>query len=312
MSTNKYKNAVAWERDANTLLVGPTSSGKTSVLKDILLHGSFIPTLPKHVYIVVPQSSATSTWNAAATEQPVYPQKTTKPFIEELKERFPATLIIGSEKLDNFLAHGDETPESSIVIFDDYMNVLERAQQRRALTDWFYKITHHRHLWTFFVTHNMFTPGILPIRRNTQNFVLFDALRSDRTSAQQFVTRLLGSVPGGMFLQLWEYALSQSEKGWIRLDQRLRGDVDWRTIVSMLGITLETVWFGARSGADGLLHLDVTSPASAPDNPKTVAPTSTRDEDASTSGAPPATSVPTDGTTDLQQSDGYQPVSPEY
>jgi hypothetical protein len=318
MSLNKYKSAVSWERDSNTMLVGPTSSGKSSLLKQVLLEGYFLPSQPQRIYILAPPSTVTSTWTDKPNETD--PNVKYPLIITDLKKKYKQVEVLaGTDKLKNFLAHSHDTPESSVVIFDDYMDLLDHKDDNRAFTAWFYKITHARHLWTFFVTHNMFTPGILPMRSNTQNFLLFNALQSDRARATQFVQRLLGVVPGRMFLELWEWALAHYEKGWIRLDQKLRGDPNWRTVVSTGGVTLETVWFGAKSGADGQLHVDVTSPSSAPDNPNTVVPTSdktttttTAEDDAGPSRTEPAGGVPADGPVDMQLSDGYQPISGEY
>lgn len=248
-SDQSLKNLLGFERDSNTMLVGPTSSGKTTLLKRILQEGTFVGGTPKK-YIVVSPRETVDDWKGSDIDKPIQ-------YMEGLA---------GAHSL---FEHSDKVPENSVVIFDDFMTMLDQVEMRRMVEKWFSVTSHHRHLWTFFVTHDMFHKALTTIRRNTQNFILFNVLQSDYRSASDFTTRLLGAASGSAFLALWQEVLADAEKGWIRLDQKIHRGAPLKTVVSMGGVTLDSAWIAARSGSlTDPLFIDVMTNPSVPDNPK--------------------------------------------
>ena len=289
-STAQLDILAGFERDANTLLVGPTSSGKTSLLRKIIQEGKFVGGTPNRLYVVVPPETAQD-WKDYK-----YPIKT--------------EYIIGDEELDGFLQHGNECPENSIVVFDDLMTSLDHAARRKELERWFSVTTHHRHLWTFFVTHDMFHKQLTTIRRNVQNFILFNVLQSDFRAANEFAQRLLGTATGSAFVSLWQAAVEDTEKGWIRLDQKIHRDAVLKTIVSTGGLSVKDgIAFACRSDSlDSPLMLDSMAMVGANKNPAfeipegLVARIDGRHGSTTRRETSPA-SVSDDGPSDLQQSD---------
>lgn len=233
-----------FEIESNTLVVGPTSSGKTTLLKHILEVGIFEEGPPKHIFIVVPEETES-----------------------EWKDVKDAKMIVGENKLEAFLKNAGQCPEKSVVIFDDFMLALDSPPLLKLLKKWFYAITHRRRLWTFFVTHDMFHSNLLTIRRNTQNFILFNVLQSDHRSATEFITRLLGTASGSAFMILWQEAIDDAEKGWIRLDQKIHRE-DLKTVISCKGVSkADGVLFAARSTSlEAPLMLDAVANPAVADN----------------------------------------------
>ena len=277
------KQLVSFERDANTLLVGPTNSGKTTLLKEIINEGSFSGGTPERVYVVVPQETKDD-WDS-----------------EELK--YEINLIVGMEEFESFLDHSDECPANSIVVFDDYMDALNTTKTRQGIEIWFSRVSHHRHLWTFFVTHDMFHKHLTTTRRNTQNFILFDVLQSDYRAAQEFAQRLLGTSSGSAFMSLWQAAVDDRTKGWIRLDQKIHRDATVKTVISMGGITPETVLFATRSDTlTSPMYLDSMAAPNLPNSDRFEIPESLIRRDVGDS-AKHSRSVPADGPADDEQSD---------
>lgn len=272
------RELVAFERDTNTILVGPTKSGKTHLLKKILSRGIFSGGEPREVYVVVPQVSL--------------------PDWENFQCQFTVNVITD---VDNFLNHANKVPESSIVVFDDLMQLLDTTHTRKQIEQWFLAVSHHRHLWTFFVTHDMFHKNFLTVRRNTHNFILFNVL-ADYSSARQFVSRLWGGHGGSLFVKFWEYAVKHF--GFVRVDQK--NDSAIKTVVSTCGITPDSVCFGARSATfEGPISLDPLAPVNAPQ--EWVIPDHLiRKREHGREGSERAPrSVSEHGAADVQQSDGH-------
>jgi hypothetical protein len=213
-SAEIFERLFDFECETNTLLVGPTSSGKTHLLKDIVRNGVFSPRRYTHVYVAVPEETA-----------------------DDWKDEPDVTIFVGIDKLDAMLDRPSDTPEYSVVIFDDFMSALDDAQRRKKLEHWFYVTSHHRKLWTFFVLHDMFNKNMTTIRRNTQNFILFDILQRDYRSASEFMNRLLGSSGGSAFILAWSRItqLQHDKKSWIRLDQKIHSP--YKMVVSTRGVS---------------------------------------------------------------------------
>lgn len=207
-----------FEQDANTILCGPIASGKTTLLIDILVHGTFIPspeqnssTQPEQVLVLCSPETVKS-----------YKEK------EKLKDvKLPLSFIAGVENCFEYikqLATNDIT--NAILIIDDLDTYLKKDKYQEAITQLFNVTTHHKHLWTFLVTHEVFSPGAVSLRRNTQNFILFNLLQ-DSVAANTYLGKLVGKENLDIFMSCWKYCLDHPPpdrpQGWIRLDIRLRG-----------------------------------------------------------------------------------------
>jgi hypothetical protein len=212
-----------FERDKNTIIAGPTASGKTHLLRQILLEGSFSHT-PQSVLILSPDE--TSSWTADE--------------IHELEERYESVdTILGKEHIINFLDTAGEVPENAIVVFDDFMTYLNNKEILRKMEHFSFVITHHRHLWTFWVVHNVFVDGLITIRRNTEQYFLFDLLRGDTRSAERFLQTRFGPSVFAIVLAVWKNALKNSSHGWLRIDNKLHPPLAGTTVFSSGGITPE-------------------------------------------------------------------------
>ena len=234
---DRFKTLISFERDAATLVVGPPSSGKTTLLRKAIEHGEWSDGGPQRLFVIAPPVSAPS-WKA-------------------WKSPYPMTIKSSMDEVKIFLAHANEVPMSSIVIFDDYMALLNKEETRRPVEEWMYMTTHHRHLWTFFVAHNMFKDNMVTVRRNTHNFILFDTLSSDAAASKGFITKLFGAETAPLMMTLWEQAIRDSPNGFVRIDQKLRAAGPLRRVVSTGGVTLDDVWFATRSDDNGeTQHLD--------------------------------------------------------
>jgi len=171
------ENELTFARDSNCLLVGPPKSGKTHLLQHILQDAIFIPEQPQKIYVLAPSESITASdgetqaWNATDIRG------------------IPVQHIDGLPAILNFLEQTNDIAENSVVIFDDLGDSLDVNKAfQHALTRFFSVVTHHRHLWTFFVGHDLFTPGMTGIRRKTQNYIMFDVM-NDMSAVNQFVNR---------------------------------------------------------------------------------------------------------------------------
>ena len=292
---------LGFEVEANTLLVGPTSSGKTTLLKRILGKGIFTHATPQRVFVLVPDDTSTD-WNDVEFDA---------------GRKLEIKVLQGVKALDSFLANSHNTPPHSVVIFDDYMLALSRAERREALEKWFSVTTHHRHLWTFFVTHDMFHKNLTTIRRNTQNFLMFNVLQADYRAAKDFIDRLVGQASSSVFMLLWQAAV-ESHGGWIRLDQKIHASrnphsMAVKMVVSMAGVSsADGALVACRSdGEQTPLKLDVLTNPDLADTDRFVLADSDivariidshgnrieREE--------PTGGVPADGPHNLQQSDGH-------
>lgn len=279
LSLNKINELIGFERDSNTLLVGPTSSGKTTLLKRILDEGLFLGKRDR-VFVLVPEETRDN-WVSDKVE-----------------------IISGLEAIDNFLANSSKVPENSVVIFDDLMQLFDQTSRRIAMEKWFSVTTHHRHLWTFFVTHDMFHKNMTAVRRNTQNFILFDLLQNDHRASLDFVNRLLGISAGTAFTQLWKFAVEDPEKGWIRLDQKISRGAPVKTIISAGGVTPQTAWLALRSSSkSGPFYLDAVSNPSL-ESTKSEIPDKLISHGSYKVSQDTPGRLPAIGTSDVQQPDG--------
>jgi hypothetical protein len=219
--TTVAPHLLEFERDKNTIVAGPTASGKTHLIRRILLEGSFSHT-PEAILILSPDE--TSSWTAED--------------VRELQDRFDSVeTILGKEQINNFLDTAGEIPENAIVVFDDFMTYLTNKELLRKMEHFSFVITHHRHLWTFWVVHNIFVDGLITIRRNTEQYILFDLLRGDTRAAERFLQTRFGPSVHAIVLAVWRDALRNSSHGWLRIDNKLHPPLAGTTVFSSGDIT---------------------------------------------------------------------------
>lgn len=130
---------------------GPTGSGKTTALVDLLKRGMFDP-LPKHVFVF------------HGEEQKLY-------------EEFPkGTVFIKGWDTNKI----ESIPPDSMVIVDDLMTEVKDC---KVLSKMFTKMSHHRLLTVIWLTQNLFPKGkeCRDISLNSQYILLF---RNPRDQAQ--------------------------------------------------------------------------------------------------------------------------------
>lgn len=195
---------LGFERDANIIINGPTSSGKSTLLQTILREGIFVDDAhqvqPSRVYILAPQETLDLTW-------------------KDFNPGYDVQTVSGDDIID-FLQSGSFEP-NSVVVFDDLTSRTSDKKFRLALENMFHVTTHQKHLWTFYVTHNLFAEGLKSIRRNTQTFILF-RLNQDQDALRIYIHQLVGAKYSPTFHKIYEDAITSSY-GWLRYDVRLRG-----------------------------------------------------------------------------------------
>lgn len=221
ISADEADKHITFERDANTIICGPTSSGKSTLMQRILLDGKFAPHPYQRVIICAPAETCKS-WREILKD------------IEELRNK--VTYVEGASKFVE-LIDSNFLPADSVLILDDYTQQADEKKFRSALERLFHVTTHHKHLWTFFLIHNLFTSGVVSARRNTQNFILFNTM-GDHAAAAAFASRLVNADKAQLFMDMWKDFTAGDKHGWMRFDQRLRGSM--RGILSSgPGVTIE-------------------------------------------------------------------------
>jgi len=214
---------LSFERDANTMIVGPTSSGKTTLLKQILSAGQWTGGVPERLVIVGPIESLKS-W--------IEPEWTKPSWAREVIR------VEGEPAFASFLDQSDQIPENTVMVFDDVGGWLEQKDLRVKFEKLFRVVTHHRHCWTFLLLHELFSSGSVAMRRNAQNFILFDVLQ-DQNATNAFLGRLIGQSRIPLFMAMFQDALQLIPgHGWIRLD--LRRGAEYNRVVSTKGFSWAT------------------------------------------------------------------------
>lgn len=205
-------NFFSFDQDENTIICGPTSSGKTTLLIDILLKGILQPAPsregPKKIVICCPPET----------------ERNYKENSKLAEVSLPVEFVSTVDGAFNFVKQLSNSSDDGnfVLILDDLGGSLSNKKYKEILDQLFHVTTHHKHLWTFLVTHDLFAAGVLSLRRNTQNYILFDLLQ-DKFAARQYISKLVGPENLNIFLDCWEYCIRThpAGKGWIRLDQRL-------------------------------------------------------------------------------------------
>lgn len=211
---------VTFERETNTIICGPTSSGKTELMFDILTDGIF-DIDPVRVVMCAP-SDTVEDWEKNAR-------------MPAVKKRFPVTYVRDIGPIGDFLEQLTNVDmENNILILDDLSSHVNEPKFKKLLESVFYVRTHHKHMWTFLMTHNLFLPGVISLRRNTQNFMLFKTVQ-DHEAVLTYLRKLVGPAYINIVLDAWEHATKQPH-GWIRYDLRQRAEE--KRILSSGGVTV--------------------------------------------------------------------------
>ena len=198
---------------SNMMIVGPTSSGKTTWLKNLLKHKKeYFNVEPKQLLLFYKENqkiydemeNIMNDGKAEKTGFSVFKKfKNSPKSVEELKEIF--------------ITFPKKVPK--IVVFDDYLD-----EVGPVLKYLFTVLTHHYNCFTIFLSQTLFdkTKELRTLSINTQYMVLFNNPR-DRMSISQLAKQVF---PGKVDLlnQAYQKATKDRAYGYILLDFHQRQD----------------------------------------------------------------------------------------
>ena len=199
---------------SNMMIVGPTSSGKTTWLKNLLKHkNEYFNVKPKMMLLFYKEhqriyDEMEKIMNDGKTSEeknfPVFKKYKNLPkSVEELK--------------DIFITYPKSIPK--IVVFDDYLD-----EVGPALKHLFTVLTHHYNCFTIFLSQTLFDKAkeLRTLSINTQYMVLFNNPR-DRMSISQLAKQVF---PGKVELlnQAYQRATKGRAYGYLLLDFHQRQD----------------------------------------------------------------------------------------
>lgn len=153
------------------VISGPTMSGKTHFVRELLIASNRIQPAPERIVWVY------SEW------QPEY---------DRLKKHFGRALEFingwSSEIYDKF-----QPTERNVVVLDDLMG---SSKNDSTLSDLFTKGSSHRNLSVIFITQNLFFQGksAVDVRRNSQYIILFRC-RQDKKAISQYAQQVFPDNP---------------------------------------------------------------------------------------------------------------------
>ncbi len=167
----------SFQNRSNTMIVGPTQSGKTHLLQEILKNGtkylapSGVSDAPKEgylnrIYVLTDKQSAES-WEILDTPY----EKEVISELNDIKKKLSEGSFISG----------------SLVVIDDMISRFRDKQFVNALTHHVSVSTHHNDLWTFLITQDFFAGDSKIWRRNAQNIIMF-------RNGKRAVTDLLQNV----------------------------------------------------------------------------------------------------------------------
>lgn len=130
------------------LLIGPSFSGKTTLMSEILLRRNETFSTPIDSIVFVYREF-----------QPAY---------FNLMDKIPQIQFTTSiEEAENLV----KSP--GIVVFDDVMSLLDNAVTNKIITSWYTQKSHHRNVSVFALFQNAYHKGAREINLNSHNLVLF-------------------------------------------------------------------------------------------------------------------------------------------
>lgn len=208
---------VNFEMGSNSIIAGPTSSGKTRLLFEIINEGIFNP-MPEQIFVCAPSETCES-WR--------------KNF--ENKRDFEIYYVEGPKATIDAIEN-KKFANRSLLVFDDFTKELENKSFRNALEHVFHVLSHHNESWSFFVTHDLFVSGMVSLRRNNHNTFFFD-VTNDRQAMKQYLNKLVGQEFTAMFTYILERVTSTPHE-WLRFDTRLS---EPKKILSTGGVSIDDV-----------------------------------------------------------------------
>jgi hypothetical protein len=173
------------------MIAGPTQSGKTSLITQILFYNQLI---------INPQPSRI-----------IYCYKTWQSKYDEMRKIWPTIQfeegLIDMEQLD--------PNQNNVVIIDDYM---QEGEKSSSILELFTVNSHHKNISVFFLTQNLFSQGkhSRSISLNCHYLIVFnnprDRMQINVLARQMFPNRV------NFFMEAFEDAMETRTHGYIFLD----------------------------------------------------------------------------------------------
>lgn len=211
---------VRFQIPSNMLIVGPTSSGKTTWLKNLIRHKEDYFSSPPQTMLLFYKEHQKAygdmeKWmrEGAADDDDLSRREEIFPVFKKFKNP-PRSK---EDWKDIFAAYPRNIPK--IVVFDDYLD-----EVGPALTYLFTVLTHHHRCFTIFLSQTLFDRknDLRTLSINTQYMVLFNNPR-DRMSVSQLAKQVFpGKV--GLLNQAYRKVTSGRGYGYLLLDFHQRQD----------------------------------------------------------------------------------------
>ena len=216
-STMEQIDDFSFEHPRNTIISGPTSSGKSHIMGKILSQAKtlFTPVPSKRILFY-------------REDQPIYNLWIQQGILDEKCEGMP-------DRVD-FLAQLAEYRDSGgcLVFFDDFSSLIEQHK-----SDFIYYFTigsHHYNASMFLIIHSLFSPALRLLSLNTHRFILTKSPRDIgqvRTLASQ-------AFPGRTAFVIDAFEDSTAEKyGFLILDFSPNSDTRLRLMGNIFGPGVE-------------------------------------------------------------------------
>lgn len=195
-------------RRTNTIISGPTSSGKTVFLKKVLAseecfggkttNGDDVYEIPKVYVLTAPQSA------------------------ESWKKVDKTVVISDLPSIEQIMMQG-AFDAGSVVVIDDMMSNFTDKTFVKALAHHVSVNTHHRDLYTFILTQDFFHGDTKTIRRNVNNFVLFK--QNARGLRDTFSNLAKGAEESRLLMSMYEFAVGKPYRPLVLCVERPSQDV---------------------------------------------------------------------------------------
>lgn len=173
------------------LLVGPSYSGKTTLISEILTrrHETFAEPIDSIVFVY-------------REFQPIY---------FSLMDQIPQIKFTTSiEEAESLI----QSP--GIIVFDDVMNSLDNAETNRMLTSWYTQKAHHRGVTVFTLLQNAYHKGTRELNLNSHYMVLFRQPRD--LSSVSILARQICPTEIKFLIEAFQKATENKEHGYLFID----------------------------------------------------------------------------------------------
>ena len=208
-----------FEHPRNTIISGPTSSGKSYIMGNILYHAKslFTPGPSKRILFY-------------REDQPIYNFWIQQGILDEKCEGMPDRVDFLAQLADHRDGGG------CLVFFDDFSSLIEQHK-----TDFIYYFTiacHHYNASMFLIIHSLFSPALRLLSLNTHRFILTKSPRDIgqvRTLASQ-------AFPGRTAFVIDSFEDSTAQKyGFLILDFSPNSDTRLRVMGNIFGPGVEKI-----------------------------------------------------------------------